>query len=546
MALTGYKYAERDADSQVNWAEVGKGLTDMIAETTRVREEKKAALDENYRDTMKFLAETPNGEDVGARTSMLTYANKVSNRVRIANQMLKNGQMSVKDYTIFMQNITDNTNLGFNANKVYQERYSDVMKGVADKKYSQLYADNFSEAEAFAKWGNVEWEIAPDGVVMIAKTKEEIVDGKKIRTVDRSPEGLRSMNYLNQALVSPVDFYKWDEKVNEWVETLGKEKTLTKIDLGGIERKGIIRSRTDITNRTDIDPITKKSLYTFIDGENSRIDSIVGRPFDAARVLTDSTIFAPNGKQYRSTTSEKDAKANPEAILKVVDTETGGFKYIISEEQQKEANEFIRGQMRSQYIYEEDAEVVGQTSRDESAETKARVANKYSSTGGKNVKTTPPVTPRKITQITETNKRTNKKTTIGISQRLENLNFTEADGIEYVITDVGYNGKTGALEARGYQKSGKQTESEEEDVAVESVEDGKKVSTPKTVKKGKNSTGRINFLKNDINSIGLLTSIAPRTPNPADPNGGNFEDVEQMKAYYKGEYEKLTGKKELD
>ena len=39
---TYYKYAERSADSQVNWAEVGKGISDMLADEVKIREEKKA------------------------------------------------------------------------------------------------------------------------------------------------------------------------------------------------------------------------------------------------------------------------------------------------------------------------------------------------------------------------------------------------------------------------------------------------------------------------------------------------------------------------
>lgn len=362
---TYYKYAERDADSQVNWAEVGKGLSDMLSETNRVREEKKAALDAAQRETMKYLAETPNGEHVGARQSILEYANMSSNQMRVMKQLMEQGQLDVKDYTIFRQNLTDNTNLAFNANKLYQEKYSEVMKGVADKKLSQLMGDNFAEVEGFGNWKNIGWQIAPNGVVMAGKMIEQEVDGKKVRTLDKTPGGLRSMDYLNQALVSQIDFYNYEDKVNSWVDTLGKEKVLTGIDLGGIEKKGLIRTEDDITKRKDLLPGTQKILFTFIQGENNQIASIVGDPLDASRVLVDSAIFAPNGKQYRSTTSEKDAKENPEAILKVVDPDTGGFKYVISPQQQEEANEFVRSQMRAKYNYEENAEAVGATARDE-------------------------------------------------------------------------------------------------------------------------------------------------------------------------------------
>lgn len=377
--MSYYKYAERDADSQINWAEVGKSLSDMLAETNRVREEKKAAIDQGIRETMNYLADTPNGEHVGARESIIDYADQASNRMRIAEQLLKSGQMKPKDLITFRQNLTDNTNLAFNANKLYQEKYSDVMQGVRDKKYSQLYADNFAEVEGFGDWRNIGWQIGPNGTVMAGKMVEQEIDGKKVRALDKTPGALRSMDYLNQALVSQIDFYNYEDKVNSWVDTLGKEKT-TLITLGRIQKQGSIKSVDDITKRKDIVDADKKIMFDFLTAENDKIATITGNPIDAARVLVDSAIFAPNQKQYSVTTSEKEAKANPEKILKVVDPDTGGFKYVISEQQQQDANEFVRGQMRAKYNYEEDAQIVGAVQRDPEpqADKDARAKDKKS------------------------------------------------------------------------------------------------------------------------------------------------------------------------
>lgn len=527
MAI-GYKYAERDADSQVNWAEVGKGISDMLAETNRVRQEKKDALDTAQRETMKYLAETPNGEHVGARQSILEYANMASNQMRIMKQLMEQGQLDVKDYTIFRQNLTDNTNLAFNANKVFQEKYSDVMKGVADKKYSQLYADNYSEVQELGNWKNIGWQITPNGTVMSGKMVEEEIDGKKVRTLDKTPGGLRSMDYLNQALVSQVDFYNYEDKVNAWVETLGKEKTITEIDLGGIQRKGKITTKEDITSREDLSPGTKDVLYTFLQGENDQIASIVGEPLDAARVLVDSTIFAPNKKQYRTTTSEEDAKKNPEAILKVVDPETGGFKYVLSEDQQEDANEFVRGQMRSKYNYEESAEAIGATQRDESAMQKAAAEAAFR----EEEPTAPPVIINEPVTVIETNKKTGRKTIIDVTTKIENLKWQESSGVENVITDVGYNIKTGALVVKGYQVTGKESKSKKAN------ESGVDVTT------GASGTQQKWFTKNDLTSAPMVTSTVIRMPNPNRP-GFNFRNVAEAKAYYKKLTESKTGEKPI-
>ena len=60
---TYYKYAERSADSTINWAQVGQGMTDMLQEEARIREEKKAAIDEASRRQQKVLTDDlPSGD----------------------------------------------------------------------------------------------------------------------------------------------------------------------------------------------------------------------------------------------------------------------------------------------------------------------------------------------------------------------------------------------------------------------------------------------------------------------------------------------------
>jgi hypothetical protein len=60
---TYYKYVEREADSYINWAEIGKSISDTAYEINRVREEKKDAIDTAMREDLNQLAEAPQGED---------------------------------------------------------------------------------------------------------------------------------------------------------------------------------------------------------------------------------------------------------------------------------------------------------------------------------------------------------------------------------------------------------------------------------------------------------------------------------------------------
>jgi hypothetical protein len=523
---TYYKYAERDADSQINWAEVGKGLSDMLQETNRVREEKKAALDEAQRETMKYLAETPNGEHVGSRQSILEYSDKASNMLRIQYDLMKRGQLNPKDFMVFRQNLTDNTNLAFNANKAFQENYADIMQRSRDGIASGLELNNAEEVEGFGNWKNIGWEISPNGIVMAGKMVEQDIDGKKVRALDKSPGGLRSVDYLNQAILGRIDKYDYESKVKDFVGGLGKEKQ-TIIELGKIQQQGKITSKEDITSREDIDPQTKQILYTFLQAENEKIKEIAGTNLDSARILFDSAKVAPNMQPYKITTNPDEAKKGENYILKVVDPDSGGFTYQLTDAQKKDAEEFIRTNMRSQYDYEEDAQAIGAVSRDESADAKARAASKY----GPKEETPPPVETGEILVVRGTNSKGQKVAT-GVSQKLKSAVIKEVAGIENEITDIGYNNKTGALEIVGYQSQGKKSTGDK--LAV-----GGGIDTSE----GTNVVKKIPFRGNSKKNAGLLSAIVTEIPNPSSKEGYNFRNIAEAEAYYKGEYLKARGKK---
>ena len=128
MAGTYYKYAERNVESQINWAEVGKNLTDMLSEEAKVREEKKAAIDEATRKFGETLANSPQGEHAGMNQWALDYASDAQEARLIQDRLLRSGQLKLRDYNIMRQNITDGTKGAFDLFKEYQEEYKVKME----------------------------------------------------------------------------------------------------------------------------------------------------------------------------------------------------------------------------------------------------------------------------------------------------------------------------------------------------------------------------------------------------------------------------------
>ena len=534
MAGTFYKYAERDADSQINWAEVGKGLSDMLAETNRVREEKKDALNKAQRETMKFLSETPNGEDASARKAALEYSDQASNRMRIMSQLMQQGQLDPKDYTIFRQNLTDNTNLLFNANKSYQEQYARKMQRRRDGISSALEPDRMKDAEMFGNWSDTGFFIGPDGTVMAGKMIEKEVDGKKVRTLDQTPGNLRNIDVINQLILGDVDKYNYEDSVNSFVDALGKDE-VTKVALGTYSRQGIGTTVEDITQREYILPGDKPVLLKFIQAENDKIKEIAGTDFDKARILMDSAIIAPNGQPYTLTNDPKEAAKGENFILKEYDPNTRSVEYRVSEAQNKDVEDFIRANMRAKYDRVIKQEAISQPTDQ----------RKTPSGRGSGTEPSTPVTSSDIVYETVTRADGTKYTRSAL-QGLSGITIpTENKNIVDVPEAIGYNADNDTLVIRGFQRTGTESEGYDEDVAppAKEGEESKKTGEKKTGKKtprkifyGKTIDKRGNVSYKGINDkenadkVGIMVK---NIPNPEDPYGGNFQSISQAKDYYR-------------
>jgi len=147
---TYYKYAERQADSFVNWAEIGKNLTDMLQKEFQIREQKKAAIDQATRESLKELSNQPTGQHEGLNAWSLKYADEAREAILLQDRLLKKGILKLKDYTIMRQNLNDGTDELYSAIKGYQEIFkTNFLKKIQDTKFD--YFDSFARAKDIAK-----------------------------------------------------------------------------------------------------------------------------------------------------------------------------------------------------------------------------------------------------------------------------------------------------------------------------------------------------------------------------------------------------------
>jgi hypothetical protein len=365
---TYYKYAERSAESQINWAEIGKNMTDMLQSEVTIREEKKAAIDAASREFGEKLANPPQGEHKSANQWALEYGDNVSQYMLMQDRLLKQGLLKPKDYMVTRQNLMDGTKQAFNLTKEFQETFKMKMDRYKNDKSQDLELFLNAQAEKFGDFTKSQLYINPtDGSVNVAMKEKKVIDGKEVFVMNQNPNEFTTISSLRNTIAGTYDKYDTNAVTTAFADSLGKEETAS-IVFGTLSKGGAITTIEDITSRTDLDADGKTIMFNFIDAENQMITAALENPYNRLSVLTNTKKFAPNGKQYTFTYDEADAKANPEKVLLKVDSSTGQPTPEFSEEQMKTSNEAMRTEVRAKYDYKKGIDPTAQAQLQEQSE----------------------------------------------------------------------------------------------------------------------------------------------------------------------------------
>lgn len=314
MAGTYYKYAERNVESQINWAEVGKNLTDMLSEEAKVREEKKAAIDEATRKFGETLANSPQGEHAGMNQWALNYASDAQEARLIQDRLLRSGQLKLRDYNIMRQNITDGTNGAFDLFKEYQEEYKVKMERAKsmDPNTASQYLERWEmeQAEGFSNFTKSKLYVNPtNGQVSVGKMVYN--KDKGVMELSSNPNDFTTINQMRNRIKSRYDKYNVDANASQWAKGLAKFQREIKV-AGGMKKI------TDPSLRKEFDAAFDAMLKAQLEGN----------PYNTTSILTDYLGSDKNGNQYTFTYDETEAAANPNKVLLKPDPTNPGGSYI--------------------------------------------------------------------------------------------------------------------------------------------------------------------------------------------------------------------------
>ena len=366
---TYYKYVERNAESQVNWAEVGKDITTMLDDETKIREEKKAAIQKAFQDDMEELANAPQGKWQDGNATVNNFAHDMMEQQLIDNKLLKSGKMKPRDYTLRRENYKSQTNVLFDLQKTLQSERENTIDLYQKGKIQALNISNQADVEAYKNFKDSKAIINPlSANLSMGLYEDQVVDGKTVRVLKKSTP----VNVLMGQIVQKVPTLQIEEIMNKWVPTVGKQKDYiyqiaTNSKAGSIvELMGV----GALDNLEKEHPELKGKLGDYkkvIDDFNlsltQQVKAWLPSPYQVASILTENLGGKYNADSY--VWDENIAKADKTKILKKVDPLTGMVTLDENaphyKEQKQEAEDWIRTSLLNKFDQERGIKVTSTT-----------------------------------------------------------------------------------------------------------------------------------------------------------------------------------------
>ncbi|MDA9302888.1 hypothetical protein N9Q25_00680 [bacterium] len=330
---TYYKYAERDASSQVNWAEITSNMVNSLNEVQAIRDSKRKAIDDATSELGTTLSEAPQGDHRGLNEFAMTYANNAQQMRLMQDKLLKSGQLKLRDYNVGRANLTQGTQQMFNLSKKYQEQYKTKMERFTGGLSAAQEQWQMAELEGFANFTNHEAYINPtNGQVSIGKLVDRKMDGKTVRTMDKAPGSFTTVDQLNFSVSDQVNKYNldnFDAEVGKFAKTY-------------LTTDGPYNTLDDVRQMPEFDKMKKDIIESQLVDERA-----------IGSILTDFVGVASNGKAFTFTRDPNKQDAN--TILLVEDPRQPGsgrlspdFNGSVGQDQKKSAEKFLDRQLEKQ------------------------------------------------------------------------------------------------------------------------------------------------------------------------------------------------------
>jgi hypothetical protein len=377
MAKTYFEYADRLPESQINWFQVGKDITDAIKKEDELRQKRKAETEAAFRKDINELANAPQGNSDLVNKWTTNYSSKTTDYLLQINKLLKAGAIKPKDYTLINQNLRDGTAILFNLSREYQAEYEEKMKRAQpDGDGSASETQIMGMIEGFGNLKDTEAVINPlDGSVSVGKL---VTNKDGVKVLAEGADNLMTVNQLRNRIKQKIDKYKVNEALKGEVDLLGDVVTEMVTKNNSTTQTGFISKITDPTKRKGLSQEGQQAADAYLQTEKNIINSKLTNPYHTSSILFDwanSGVDPKTGKPYQVVFDEKLANTSSHYILYSMkegmlqpdfDTTANG------REQKKEAEKYLTNKFRSMLEQKTELKTTPQIQRQDEPEWKFR------------------------------------------------------------------------------------------------------------------------------------------------------------------------------
>lgn len=302
---TYYGYVNREADSYVNWAEAANSVTDMLDAEQKKREEKKAAIEDEFRKSYLDLSNNPMGQSQTLNQSSLKLAGQAQSWMLNLQKQLKSGKIRLDDYLTRKQNLIDNTVGIYASLKEYAESSKEVYERTQKDLNNPLETLMYENVEGIMNFDKSYWLIDDNGAIWTAPKELRNIDGKDVFVVPDTPSG-EKQSWLNvkKGLSYRADKYDLDGRTSELAKMMGKNVNTYIQENATAYKNGYLTKEDNI-----------KAREGFKEMERNLIEGELVDPKDVYYVLAKSKGYAPNGKPYTTTYDEVEAANDESKVL---------------------------------------------------------------------------------------------------------------------------------------------------------------------------------------------------------------------------------------
>jgi len=312
--MAGYGYIRDSKPNVINWADIGKQMSDAIDKEITGRQKRKDDINAKSAEFSSQLLDQPQGAYAEANRFMSDFSSQASQQALRDLQALKSGAISEQEYYQRRANLKTGTDLMFKAGNSFNKNYQASMDRINNGEASVLEADLKAQMEGYLNFAKSGSYINPlTGTVNVSILDENgNVSSKRGDFMDASE--------LVRLSTESFDNFKLDATIKSISDNLGnitvrdssgRETTLSSLDVE--DREKFLKEADDKGLVTAVD----KEVDAIVGGVNSKAAASIladhsgenySLTFDINNKDKNKIIYDPNGNVQLTEDQLKKAK----------------------------------------------------------------------------------------------------------------------------------------------------------------------------------------------------------------------------------------------